>query len=955
MMRGAGCGRGLPIAAVLAVALAAVAARADEPPAVDLDVVLDPGASRIVGHVRLRVVNHTGLPIREVPLWLYPNQLARRSAGLTDVSYHWLYPGWFSPAHIDVGAVRADGRAATVSFADSAAGERTVAWVGLPTDLAAGAAITLDADFTTRMPHRFGGFGCVGPRCRAMGGFYPMPAAQKRGGFDLAAAPTREGRVRVALRAPKPLALVVDGRPVVWPGSDRTVTVDSADVPYATIVTDRVLRPETITVGGHVATYLHANPRPPDSEALPLPYVREDAPGLVLATVRRALQLADAVLGGPGPAGATGSPEAGAALSAALTLVEAPLRHQMVQVHGRVILVSDQIFNIFPLQRLRKYHQIELARAVLTALADARLGAVDEAASRYSGPDRDLAAAVMGIYLADLYAEVAFKKVEYARDILRPYDFVPAVDQLIYAPLLPSASTYFGDVGDSDPIRDDLRLMSRPNAPGPRLVYSKLLDLIGANGFSRLAAAVLRDGRPFAQAAAEIFGADLSWFWRQWLGALPRVNYHLAGVRVVPAPGGDGSHVVVDVSREGAAVREPCEVRIVDRSGAEQILIWDDAAATHRFELDLPTGLKSVEIDPRDRLVETALGSLKPSDDPRYDNGQPTRWRLLYEGFGALLNVSTLTANFEAAFLLKPQHDLRHAILMTAFHSESVDIGAGAAYFWNFGPQADKNSLQSSLFGGVDVSRINPSFGLGAGDRGEPGLTFSGRVSVAHDSRDFLYDPWHAIGASAAVGYSLTALDSGEKLSQVAFGVEALRLIEMAPGHVLALDAGAAATFGDIRLPAQLTAAGGPAGLRGFMADELLARANARATIQLRDDYISGLSWNLMHLTTVRGFAGTVFADAAAISTCDDYGFSTRRIFSDVGYSFRVLHDAFGVYQQLLSIDLAVPLDRRNEVGTCLGRPVPPFANNVLTRERVRLPFPDRPPFVIQVSFVPSF
>ena len=27
-------------------------------------------------------------------------------------------------------------------------------------------------------------------------------------------------------------------------------------------------------------------------------------------------------------------------------------------------------------------------------------------------------------------------------------------------------------------------------------------------------------------------------------------------------------------------------------------------------------------------LVETALGSLRPSDDPRYDNRQPRRWRL---------------------------------------------------------------------------------------------------------------------------------------------------------------------------------------------------------------------------------------------------------------------------------------------------------------------------------------
>ncbi len=133
-----------------------------------------------------------------------------------------------------------------------------------------------------------------------------------------------------------------------------------------------------------------------------------------------------------------------------------------------------------------------------------------------------------------------------------------------------------------------------------------------------------------------------------------------------------------------------------DRAGGTQTLRWDDARpARIASTVELPAGLKSVEIDPRARLVETALGSLRPSDDPRYDNRDPQRWRLLYEGFGALLNITALTASFEAAFLLKPQHDLRHAFLLTAYHTETTDFGVGGAYFWNFGAQADRNTLDS--------------------------------------------------------------------------------------------------------------------------------------------------------------------------------------------------------------------------------------------------------------------
>ena len=115
------------------------------------------------------------------------------------------------------------------------------------------------------------------------------------------------------------------------------------------------------------------------------------------------------------------------------------------------------------------------------------------------------------------------------------------------------------------------------------------------------------------------------------------------------------------------------------------------------------------------------------------------------------------------------------------------------------------------------------------------------------------------------------------------------------------------------------------------------ARANVVGSLQLRNDYVSGLDWNLLHLTSVRGFAGTVFFDAGAITSCDDYAFTRQRVYYDVGYSFRVLHDAFGVYQQLLSIDIAIPLNRHAPDATCLGRTVTPVA---------------RPPYVFLVSFV---
>jgi hypothetical protein len=921
-------------AALLAVVVAQAAAPAPAPaaPATELDVTLDPDARRIRGHARLRVVNDRATPLTGLGFWLYPNALAKRSPALTDVSFHWLYPGGFSPAAIDVSNVAVDGQPARdVQMSEIEGGlkpgGKTMLTLSLPAPLPPGGAVTVDLDFDTRIPARYGAFGCDGARCRLMGGFYPVPA--RDGGPGNARNPdepqlARAGRTRMTLRLPAGFALVADGW-IIGRGNAEPVTVDSDDTLYPTIVTDRVLRPATARQGEHVVHYLHRRPRPPGSDDRPLPYVREDIAALVLDTARRALAFADAVL-------PPGSP----ARALPVTLVEAPLRHELVQEHGDVILVSDQIFGIFPFNRLRKYHHLQIARAIFTVVADAAVRAHEAPA------DRARAAGVLAAHLTELFARARFDRVEYAPDLLRPFDFVPAVDQMLYAPLLASSQSYFGDVDDRDAVRDGLRAWVAVG-PTPAFVYSKLADVLGPERFAAAARAMLRDATPLRPAAARAYGADLGWFWQQWLSwyrgvSAPAVNYRVQSVTETPTPA--GSHVSIDVRREGQAVREPVEVLVEDRDGGARTLRWDDDAAAHRFDVDLPARLRAVELDPRRRLAEAPVGSLRWSDDPRMDNRTPPRWRLIYLGLGTVLDISQLTANVAVGVLAKPQHDLRRHVIASVFHTETSQIGAGATGGLNFGRQADRNNLVSTVLAGVTGARLDPSFGERLGEAPQPGWRATGRLGFNHDTRDYAFDPWTAVGLSAAVGYSLTALDGGSRLSQGSTGVEALRLFELAPGHVLAGAVEGAATFGDIRLASQLTGAGGPLGLRGFSTDELLARARLIGRLQLRNDYFTGLDWNLLHFTTVRAIAGTLFADVAAITTCDDYQFSRERIFADAGYSFRVLHDAFGVHHQLLSIDVAVPINRHAPYATCLGAPY------------VEVP---RPSVLVRVSFFPSF
>jgi len=53
----------------------------------------------------------------------------------------------------------------------------------------------------------------------------------------------------------------------------------------------------------------------------------------------------------------------------------------------------------------------------------------------------------------------------------------------------------------------------------------------------------------------------------------------------------------------------------------------------------------------------------------------------------------------------------------------------------------------------------------------------SASFGVDHDTRDYIIDPWRAVGLGAGVAYALTMLENGERLSQVTAGAEALAAV----------------------------------------------------------------------------------------------------------------------------------------------------------------------------------
>ena len=182
----------LPLALIPAALVLAADAGAAGIPHVGLRVKIDPSARTATGRVRIEILNPTGAPLDHVELWRFPARLARRSPALSEKDFYWVYPYQFNPGAMAVTDVSVDGKTVSPAFRDHVqAGPGTLIDIPLPSPLAPGASVVLEATFATRVPRRYGAFGCYGGACTLSGGFYPMPVQLGRLGFDESAPPMR--------------------------------------------------------------------------------------------------------------------------------------------------------------------------------------------------------------------------------------------------------------------------------------------------------------------------------------------------------------------------------------------------------------------------------------------------------------------------------------------------------------------------------------------------------------------------------------------------------------------------------------------------------------------------------------------------------------------------------------------------------------------------------------------
>ncbi len=825
---------------------------------------------RVEGQMWVRVRVAAGED--RVGLWLYGDRLAVAPHAMEERSWRWIYPGEMDAGGVDVTDVRVDGAPVEVAAVRRPPGDprgRDVAGADLHVPIDAGEARVLEIElrFVTRVPGRFGRLGRPGDVLSLAAPWYPLVTDGDAWAFG--------ATHRVELRSD-------DGEVLL--GQGRATGAIEARAPYVPaqvaprfFEVERTVRGVTLVLRTPARLY---TPPPPErrGEGGLVDLAHVDVASHVEAIASEVIASARA-LGVPVPP--------------RVVVWQVPSRTELAATAPSVVLVSDRLFQIFPLDQTLDFHRRALRRALFRHLAEPLAARVDPPL------DRGWAADLRAVVLADLDEARRRGHPQTPEELLGLFAFHPAVDQLLYAPQIAFEDAYFAAIEERDPFRDDPARARVPLSSGRRILESAR-DVLDDEQLRRFAAMLVNARRSARAALAEVAPEHADRL-PAWLTATGEpVSYRLGSIRSRRLEDGSFEHTV-EVLRAGATRREPVEVVVHDAAGTTARAIWDEPGARGAVTVRTPGPFGGAMIDPRHRLPQSpALAD----GHPRADDATDMPWRPpILNGF--LLNVLVTEALFTGLidFALRRRYDLEHSI---GFRLERTFAftGGNLRYSYGLGPKVHQNRRMGLLSAGLSFERLHEGF---AGDLGgwRTQLFVQGGINTV----SFSLDPREGVWLAARLVGGLAVRDDGTIGGTVRGGVRGGVVFPLGLVNALVLVAGGGFSSGEA-LPSELQSLGGGATLRGFESDEVLGRGLVYAVAEHRWTAVRDLSWNLAHLVWVRELQLAIFTGGGLVFGTTDGQDVAGGV--EVGGGLRVHYEYGGVQPGVISIDVGVPLTRED-------------------------------------------
>lgn len=834
------------------------------------------------------ITNHTQTDIAELLWMLYPNRFLKELPNLNDLNYRRIYPNGFSEGYLKVKSLKIgddeiSSRMEPVSVPPIP--ENTLYSLKLDQPLAPGQTQIYHFVLELKVPKKFGSFGFYEDRLTMSGGWTPYLVSYRDGLFyPTDQSPVANWEVKILSQNP----YVVGSEMITPDGSEKTFTrenVGQFPIQIGTNLTKKEFEHNGIRMQAVV------DERTPEKILGPLKEVFDPWTEYV-----QDLGLDSFIT------------------SKELAVLQAPLREMLAVDAQDVSFFSDRAYKV--IEGLQQFHNVPLVRMMFSQLF------FGQTLKKENSRDYCWVNEIVANQLTENFLATQHYRYRDARKIgaVRFFSVLPLIDQIIHTPQFAFFDVFYNFVYPFDPVRDEFSRFQHRRQYG-HSVLAHMLDELGEKVTNDIILDYIHSpNESFLQVAEKITGQKLAERFEHWTSPRPELNYRIQKLKSKKTKQGYENLLTID-KETNKPMQEPVEIKINEKSGKKQTMIWDSKETEHTFEFSTESKVKTVEIDPRQRLLETKLS----------DNRTPPYWKFVLTQLFAQYDFNSKQPDILIESQLRKKYGGQDRYLFGGFYQ--VDsYGLNVGYVRLFGQALDRLRLSHGLGLQYSFSRlaeddvfVNSTPTPTIYRVTDPGFVTSVTGSYFFGNQLSYTNPLQGEYGGASFTYGSTALGGDFHYYQVA--LNGSKIFQLHPSHLLAFR-GYLANSGPDSMPTQVEfRLGGLFSMRGLgiSQERYIGRNMLLLSGEYRHFLIQDCDVNLW-LFRVRDIQGALFVDGGRVTdtvqekadqavfgasspatTLADV-FKIQHFQADTGYGLRFFVDYLGVSPGLVRLDLAKSL-----------------------------------------------